>query len=136
MKYKGEVTLTFGNRFGSVYTYTYHNSGEANLQLAFANMLAGYETRQFIPRYISGKFGVADVTGLNRRSTATVINGETVQYYVECEAIIPIDGSIETMVSSDYEYTLCGQTYDIILATFSPSISEDDRKHIQEVAGA
>lgn len=135
MIYKGEVQLIFGNKYGSIYTYTHHNGGQKDLQLAFANMLSGYGTTQFIPKYITGAFGVAQITGLNRRSTPTTINGENVYYYVECEAIVPIDGSIANMLDASYQYRLCGQSYDIELATFSPEMDPDDLAHVLSTVG-
>ena len=125
MKYKGEVTLTFGTRYGALYTYVNHNGGEKDLQLAFANMLSGYNTKQFIPRYIGGNFGLADITGLNKRPPAD-IGGEQDVIYVECEAIVPIDQSVQTMLASDYQYKLYGQSTDILLASFYPDIDSAD----------
>ena len=111
MQYKGEVTLTFRTPYGIVYSYTEHNGGTANLQLAFANMLCGLSTRQFIPQTIRGGFGTAKITGRNRRQ------GSNPDYYVQFNAIVPIDGDAQNMLTG-YTYNLYGED-NIQLASFT-----------------
>ena len=130
MKYKGEVTLTFKNKYGESLSVTHHNGGTLQMQLAFANMLSGYSTAQFVPKYISGGFGVYQVTGLNRFQETDSQNNVT-RYYVRCSAIVPIDGSIDDMLSSDYVYSLCGQREDIVIATFTPNNDDISREEIE-----
>lgn len=123
MKYKGIVTFNICDGGGVVYSITMHNDGTENLQLAFANMLAGYDTKKYRPNKIRCSLGDFDLTGLNRRQ------GESPKYYAECEAIIPID-SIDKRFSDTYSVLSEGGS----LAQFVPTISDEIREQLEEQA--
>ena len=133
--YEGQYLFSSPGRIELVGNHTDHNGGTYNLQLAFANMLSGYDTNQFTPTKVSGGFGTYPLTGLNRRTNATV-GEDNIKYYVECEAIIPLDGGDEQALRNmlqGYTYTIQGERPDgtaVPLATFRSNMSNEDVENI------
>lgn len=119
MKYKGEVTLSLITSSGKKILITKHNRAEVGLQLAFANMLSGIDTKNWVPSYVIYNSNMYEITGRNKRIDGTITDADLYdpnkgpRYYVEFNAFIPVpeNGSVTTMLDKSQRYIVVGRNY-------------------------
>ena len=128
MKYHGLVTLRIKDNYNRTYCELHnHNGGAVALQIAFANMLTGYDNNQMIPYYMSAldsngivQFSRTKITGLNKHKVAIAGIGET--WCAVVNAIFPLQQGqdINDVASYIYKlYTKAGE--ELASVTFDPS---------------
>ena len=113
MKYQGIVKLKIKNNYHTVFETTNHNGGTEILQIAFANMLTGYDNKAYLPYAMSASdnngitFSKTKITGLNKQQVQLQIDGQ--QKNVWCatvNAVFPLQRDMQVETVAGYTYHL------------------------------
>lgn len=141
--YKGIVHISFKKNGQTIFAITTHNGAEQYLREAFANMLTGYKTTQYIPFSVYGKSSngktseVVEITSLNKQ----YISVEGISDSVPCanlNAIIPLTSqfNVDDAIDSRTVYHLRNKSeQDLATFNFDDSDIPEEERNILENLG-